>query len=155
MFGLIPLNKGQPLAINFNVNSENLFMKKALILTTLLAVSTVTVAKDGERHHGGFNGGNQYSQTQGFFDESTAVKTVAEALKASDDTPAILEGQILKQVGKSEFIFKDSTGEIQIDVSRRAWNGQTISPQDTIQIRGKVDKEWNEIEVDVKQIIRK
>ena len=130
-------------------------MKKALILTTLLAVSTVTVAKDGERHHGGFNDGTQRSQTQGFFDESAAVKTVAAALKASDDTPAIIEGKIIKQIDKDEFIFKDSTGEIVIDVSKRAWNGQTISPADTIQIRGKVDTEWNKTEIDVKQVIKK
>ncbi len=130
-------------------------MKKALILTTLLAVSTATVAKDGSRHYGGFNDGTQRSQTQGFFDESAAVKTVAAALKASDDTPAIIEGKIIKQIDNDEFIFKDSTGEIVIDVSKRAWNGQTISPADTIQIRGSVDTEWNKTEIDVKQVIKK
>ncbi len=131
-------------------------MKKAIILTTLLAVSTVTMAKgDGDnRHHGGYHDGKGQIQ-QGFFDESLAVKTVADALKASDDTPALLEGQIVKQIDKDEFIFKDATGEIQIDVSKRAWNGQTITPQDTIQIRGKVDNEWNKTEINVKQITKK
>ena len=83
------------------------------------------------------------------------MKTVAAALKASDDTPVIIEGKIVKQIDKDEFIFRDSTGEIEIDVSKRAWNGQTISPADTIQIRGKVDTEWNKTEIDVKQIIKK
>ncbi|MDU6938784.1 MAG: NirD/YgiW/YdeI family stress tolerance protein, partial [Haemophilus parainfluenzae] len=45
--------------------------------------------------------------------------------------------------------------EIQIEVSKKAWNGETIAPQDNIQIIGKVDKEWNKTEVDVKQIIKK
>lgn len=130
-------------------------MKKALILATLLTVSTVTMAKYGGHHQGGFNDGTQRSQTQGFFDESNAAKTVAAALKASDDTPVIIEGKIVKQIDKDEFIFRDSTGEIEIDVSKRAWNGQTISPADTIQIRGKVDTEWNKTEIDVKQIIKK
>lgn len=131
-------------------------MKKAIILTTLLAVSTVTMAKgDGDdRHRGGYHDGKGRTQ-QGFFDESLAVKTVADALKASDNTPALLEGQIVKQLDKDEFTFKDATGEIQIDVSKRAWKGQTITPQDTIQIRGKVDSEWGKTEVDVKQITKK
>ena len=131
-------------------------MKKAIILTTLLAVSTVSMAKgDGDdRHRGGYHDGKAQVQ-QGQFDESAAVKTVADALKANDDTPVILEGQIVKQLDSDEFTFKDATGEIQIDVSKRAWNGQTITPQDTIQIRGKVDNEWNKTEVDVKQITKK
>ena len=131
-------------------------MKKAIILTTLLAVSTVTMAKgDGDdRHRGGYHDGKAKTQ-QGFFDESLAVKTVADALKASDDTPALLEGQIVKQLDKDEFTFKDATGEITIDVSKRAWQGQNITPQDTIQIRGKVDSEWGKTEVDVKQITKK
>ena len=132
-------------------------MKKAIILTTLLAVSTVSMAKgDGDdRHRGGYHDGKAQMQQQGFFDESAAVKTVADALKANDDTPVILEGQIVKQLDNDEFTFKDATGEIQIDVSKRAWNGQTITPQDTIQIRGKVDKEWGNAEVDVKQVTKK
>lgn len=133
-------------------------MKKAIILTTLLAVSTVTMAKgDGDdRHRGGFYDGKApMNQPQGFFDESTAVKTVAGALKAADDTPALLEGQIVKQIDKDEFIFKDATGEMEIDVSKRAWNGLNVTPQDTIQIRGKVDNDWNKVQVDVKQITKK
>ena len=132
-------------------------MKKAIILTTLLAVSTVSMAKgdSDDRHRGGYHEGKAQMQQQGFFDESAAVKTVADALKASDDTLVILEGQIVKQLDSDEFTFKDATGEIQIDVSKRAWAGQTITPQDTIQIRGKVDKEWGNTEVDVKQVTKK
>ncbi|MEE3696945.1 NirD/YgiW/YdeI family stress tolerance protein [Glaesserella parasuis] len=129
-------------------------MKKAIILTTLLAVSTVSMAKgDGDRDR--HDGKARTHQSQGFFDESLAVKSVADALKATDDTPVLLEGQIVKQIDKDEFIFKDKTGEIEIDVSKRAWNGLNIGPQDTIQIRGKVDKDWNKVQVDVKQITKK
>ncbi|MGX2973506.1 YgiW/YdeI family stress tolerance OB fold protein [Ursidibacter arcticus] len=127
-------------------------MKKAIIFTTLLTVSTITMAK------GGFHDGHHKEKMpmqQGFFDENVAVKSVADAIKAVDDTSAVLVGSIVKQIDKNEFIFKDSTGEIQIDVSKRAWNGQTITPQDTIEIRGKVDKDWTQAEIDVKQIIKK
>ena len=67
----------------------------------------------------------------------------------------MIEGNIVKQLDDDEFLFKDSTGEIKIEVSKKAWNGQDIKPEDTIQIRGKVDNEWNKTEIDVKQIIKK
>ena len=127
-------------------------MKKAIIFTTLLTVSTITMAK------GGFHDGHHKEKApmqQGFFDKNSAVKSVADAINAVDNTPVVLVGSIVKQVDKNEFIFKDSTGEIQIDVSKRAWNGQTITPQDTIEILGKVDKEWAQAEIDVKQVIKK
>ncbi|WP_038927877.1 NirD/YgiW/YdeI family stress tolerance protein, partial [Yersinia pestis] len=34
------------------------------------------------------------------------------------------------------------------------WRGQTITPQDKVQIEGKVDKDWNSVEIDVKNITK-
>lgn len=130
-------------------------MKKLLTVATI-ALSSISVY--GTAVAQGFNDGSntQTFQQQGFVDESAIVKTVAEALNAADKTPVRLDGQIVKQVGKKDFIFKDANGqEIQIEVSKKAWNGATIGPQDNIQIFGKVDKEWNKTEVDVKQVIKK
>lgn len=130
-------------------------MKKLFAIATL-ALSSIAVSSVASAE--GFNGGAnaQSYQQQGFVDESVIVKTVADALKANDDTPVRLDGQIVKQVGKKDFIFKDASGqEIQIEVSKKAWNGTTISPQDNIQIIGKVDKEWNKTEIEVKQVIKK
>lgn len=128
-------------------------MKKIIALASILALSSVAVAK------GGFQDGSNPTQKpttqQGFYDESLVVKTVKDALAANDDTPVTLEGYIVKQIDKDEFIFKDTTGEIQIDVNKRAWKGQTITPQDKIEIRGKVDKEWSQIEVDVKEVFKR
>lgn len=130
-------------------------MKKVMLVTSLLALSTAAFAKGGF-HDGKHPQGGQGEYTQqGFVDESAMVKSVSEALKASDKTPVLLVGTIVKQIDNDEFIFKDSTGEIQIDVKKRAWNGQTITPQDTIEIRGKVDKEWSKTEVDVYSVTKK
>lgn len=128
-------------------------MKKVIALTTLLVLSSAAIAQ------GGFQDSNnprpqKNTAQQGFFDENSAVKTVKEALDAKDNTFVILEGNIVNQIDDDEFMFRDVSGEVKIDVSKRAWNGQTISPQDKIQIRGKVDKEWNKTEIDVKQIIK-
>lgn len=128
-------------------------MKKLLVLTSLLALSTVSMAKGGFQD-GNHHQGNQRTE-QGFVDESALVKSVKDALNAKDKAPVVLVGSIVKQIDDDEFLFKDSTGEIEIDVSKRAWAGQTITPQDIIEIRGKVDKEWNKTEIDVKKITKK
>ena len=140
---------------------------KAMILSSLLAVSTVSMAQ------GGFPNGGQEQPPQGrpemckemhrmnkpaggYFDESLAVKTAADAQKASDNTPVLIVGSIVKQIDRNEFIFKDTAGtEVQIKVGKHAWDGQTILPTDKIELRGKVDKEWNKTEIKVKQITKK
>lgn len=125
-------------------------MKKLLTVTTI-ALSSIVVY--GTALAQGFNNG---ASQQGFVDENAIVKTVSDARKANDDTPVRLEGKIVKQLGKKDFIFKDNSGqEIQIEIDKKAWNGVTVNPQDQIQIIGKVDKEWNNTEIDVKQVIKK
>ena len=127
-------------------------MKKLL---TVAAITLSSVAVYNTAMAQGFNDGKNQVTQQGFVDESVIVKTVADALNANDNTPVRLDGQIVKQIGKKDFLFKDASGkEIQIEVSKKAWNGQTIAPQDNIQIIGKVDKEWNKTDIDVKQIIK-
>ena len=127
---------------------------KKLLTVAAIALSSVAVYNTAIAQ--GFNDGNNQVTQQGFVDESVIVKTVADALNANDNTPVRLDGQIVKQIGKKDFLFKDASGkEIQIEVNKKAWNGETIAPQDNIQIIGKVDKEWNKTEVDVKQIIKK
>ena len=110
-------------------------MKKLLSLAALLAVSSTAVA--------GFNGGNQ--QMGGFSGGSAGqATTVAQALKAShDDMPIQLTGKIISQISGDKFIFQDKTGQItiEIDDDHDVWQGQNVSPNDTITIFGKVDKE--------------
>ncbi|OOF61598.1 YgiW/YdeI family stress tolerance OB fold protein [Rodentibacter pneumotropicus] len=128
-------------------------MKKLLTVTTI-ALSSIAVC--GTALAQGFNNGSASQVQQGFVNENAVVKTVSDALKANDDTPVRLEGQIVKQLGKKDFIFKDGSGqEIQIEIDKKVWNGITVNPQDQIQIIGKVDKEWNNTEIDVKQVIKK
>ena len=115
---------------------------KKLLTVAAIALSSVAVYNTAIAQ--GFNDGHKHNLQQGFVDESVIVKTVDDALNANDDTPVRLDGQIVKQIGKKDFLFKDASGkEIQIEVSKKAWNGETIAPQDNIQIIGKVDKEWN------------
>lgn len=122
-------------------------MKKAIALTALLTLSTAAFAgfNDHADQKGGFQDNGQYQ-----------VNTVAQALKAKDDTPVTLTGNIVKRANDhDEFIFRDKTGEILIEVDDNAWNGQNVDSNDTITIEGKVDTNRHKpSEVDVYRITK-
>ncbi|EFC1482020.1 YgiW/YdeI family stress tolerance OB fold protein [Escherichia coli] len=125
-------------------------MKKtliALIFTGLsfgvFAQQSGFVSSDGQQSYspGGFSGPT-----------SSAVTSVAEAKKQWDDAWVVLEGNIIRQVGHELYEFRDSSGTIYVDIDNKYWMGQIVSPGDKVHIEGEVDKDWNSVEIDVKNI---
>lgn len=113
---------------------------KTLVLTLLLTLSTSAVA--------GFTGNT--TQNGGFISSQPATISVTQALKTPDNTMIALEGYILRQIGRDDYVFSDGTAEIKIEIDKHVWNGLTISPNDKIQIYGKLDNEiFEKAEVEV------
>lgn len=63
-----------------------------------------------------------------------------------------LRGKIVERISDDLYKFQDSSGTVNVDIDHKRWNGVTVTPQDTVEIRGEVDKDWNSVEIDVKQI---
>lgn len=81
--------------------------------------------------------------------------TAAKAKGLADDAPVALTGNIESQVAgkKDKFIFRDATGQIRVEIDKKVFAGRTVTPQDTVKISGKVDKDFGEdAEIDVKQL---
>lgn len=81
--------------------------------------------------------------------------TVAKAVTLGDDSPVVLTGNIVSQVvgSKDKFIFKDATGEVRVEIDRKVFADRTVTPQNTIRITGKVDKDLGkDVEIDVKAL---
>lgn len=81
--------------------------------------------------------------------------TVAKAMTLSDDSPVVLTGNIVMQVAGSndDYIFKDATGEIKVDIDRKVFRDRRVTPENTVRISGKIDKDFGkDIEVDVKSL---
>ncbi|MDA5495488.1 YgiW/YdeI family stress tolerance OB fold protein [Yersinia intermedia] len=120
--------------------------------TPLLAQSATNTAQ------GGFDGPattQTQPATQGGFSGPSVTNTTVDKVKTMrDDTRVTLQGNIVERLGHDTYTFRDSTGTITVDIDNKRWNGQTITPQDKIQIEGKVDKDWNSVEVDVKSITK-
>ena len=77
-------------------------------------------------------------------------KESAKSLR--DDTWVTLRGNIVERISDDLYVFKDASGTINVDIDHKRWNGVTVTPKDTVEIQGEVDKDWNSVEIDVKQI---
>lgn len=84
----------------------------------------------------------------------TRIQTVTvEQLKnLPDDTIVLLTGNIADSLGDSKYTFRDRTGEITVEIDRKAWGNLQVSETDTVEISGEVDVERGRIIVDVNTI---
>ncbi|HHG8772100.1 TPA: YgiW/YdeI family stress tolerance OB fold protein [Raoultella planticola] len=130
-------------------------MKKIAAMTAIVALISMPVLA---AEQGGFTGpgSTQTSQTAapkgGFIGPSGSVTTVENAKSLRDDTWVTLRGKIVQRVSDEVYKFQDATGTVNVDIDHKRWNGLTVTPQDTVEIQGEVDKDWNSVEIDVKQI---
>ncbi|CAH6991919.1 Protein YgiW [Vibrio chagasii] len=117
-------------------------MKKIVLVSALILSSTSAFAdQKTQNDKGGFTGPS-----------AVKVKTVEMALEAKDDTPVILTGHIVSSLGDEEYQFKDSTGEVVVEIDHRDWNGIEATPETKLVIQGEVDKEWKHTAIDVNTI---
>ncbi|ANI31305.1 hypothetical protein PL78_15925 [Yersinia entomophaga] len=135
-------------------------MKKFITAATFLALcSTPALAQTTTTPTtGGFEGPST-TQTQpatqgGFQGPSAAITTVDKVKSMRDDTRVTLQGYIEERLSHDNYTFRDNTGTITVDIDAKRWKGQTITPKDKVQIEGKVDKDWNSVEVDVRNITK-
>ncbi|EIY5148161.1 YgiW/YdeI family stress tolerance OB fold protein [Klebsiella variicola] len=130
-------------------------MKKIAAMTAIVALVSMPVLATEQ---GGFTGPSSTTQVSstaqagGFTGPSGAVTTVANAKSLRDDTWVTLRGKITERISDDLYKFQDASGVINVDIDHKRWNGVTVGPQDTVEIQGEVDKDWNSVEIDVKQI---
>ncbi len=89
-----------------------------------------------------------------YVNPNQSTMTVAEVLTMRDDTPVVLTGKIDNALGDEKYQFSDGTGSIVIEVDDDSWRNVQITPNDTVQIRGDVDKGWFSTEIDVDEVIK-
>ena len=130
-------------------------MKKIAAMTAIVALVSMPVLAAGQGGYTGHSATTPASSTTqggGFTGPSGAVTTVTNVKSLRDDTWVTLRGKITERVSDDLYKFQDATGVINVDIDHKRWNGVTVGPQDTVEIQGEVDKDWNSVEIDVKQI---
>ena len=128
-------------------------MKKFAAIAAIMMMTTAPVFAA----QGGFNGPSAtqtQTQTQagGFVDNNANLTTAAKVKDLKDDAWVKLRGNITQRLSDDRYTFRDETGTVNVEIDHKRWNGVTVGPQDTVEIQGEVDKDWNSVEIDVKQI---
>lgn len=124
-------------------------MKKTFAIAAIAALLTAPVFAANTQ--GGFTGPGT-TQGGGFTGPNGSVTTVEAAKSLRDDAWVTLRGNLIERVSEDVYKFKDSTGVMNVEIGHKRWNGMTVSPQDVVEIQGEVDKDWNSVEIDVKQM---
>ena len=136
-------------------------MKKLTLISTLV-LSTLTASAFANSQNGGFqdpNAPQTMNQVQqkgefkrGGYNSNQAPSKVSEVASMNDDQYVVLQGKIVKQVGKEDFLFRDASGEINVEIERKAWAGQEITPNNEVKLYGEVDKSWNKTDIEVHRV---
>lgn len=86
---------------------------------------------------GGFVGGNE------------TIVSVKQVKEMRDDVPVIVQGSIVQRMGDDKYLFEDKTGSITVEIDKKDWRGQTVSPSDTVKLYGEVDRGFLKTEIEV------
>ena len=113
-----------------------------LLIFSLLLFPSAAWAKD--RQYGGYTGPSDLK-----------ASTVAEVMKAGDDSPVIMVGHIEKHLGGERYQFKDDTGTITVEIDHQDWRGLTVGPEDIVELWGEVDRDLTNRKVDVDRIVKR
>ena len=69
-----------------------------------------------------------------------------------DDQPVVLEGYLVKKVGKEKYIFSDATGEIRVEIDQDKFRFP-VTEKTKVRLIGEIEKEFiKDVEIDVDRI---
>lgn len=128
-------------------------MKKIVVMIVIIVLVFMLVLVVGQ---GGFIGLFIIIiiQVGGFIGLSGVVIIVVNVKLLCDDIWVILCGKIVECIFDDLYKFQDVFGVINVDIDYKCWNGVIVGLQDIVEIQGEVDKDWNLVEIDVKQICK-
>jgi uncharacterized protein (TIGR00156 family) len=124
-------------------------MKNKTLLAGIIGI--MLVFGTGSVYAQGFTGPGAGTSTR-----QVQTVTVSQAKSLPDDSLVTLTGTIVQALRGEKYTFRDSTGDITIEIDRDLWSllGISVGVNDRVEIRGYVDVEGrNRIaEIDVKYI---
>jgi uncharacterized protein (TIGR00156 family) len=80
---------------------------------------------------------------------ASTTTTIQSIENMRDDEHVTLEGYIVKKIRSEHYMFKNETGEIQIEIDDEDFRGLKVTPETKVRIRGEVDKHSNYSAIDV------
>lgn len=74
------------------------------------------------------------------------ISTVANVLTRDNTAQAALQGNITYALGNDRYLFRDHSGEIIIEITQDRWQGMFVSPADSIEISGGLNRTGNNLQ---------
>ena len=68
------------------------------------------------------------------------TSTVEQARKARVDTYVTVTGNIVAHLREDYFTFRDSTGEIRVEIEPEVWRNREVGPDTTVRLLAEVDR---------------
>ena len=85
-----------------------------------------------------------YAQFEGSAATNNSAITVKQALDLGDNAKVALKGRIVSSLGDEKYTFTDGTAEVIIEIDDEDWGGRKVTPENTVEIYGELDKEMFE-----------
>lgn len=130
------------------------FSSLFIALALVLAFSLNAEARPDSGFTGPGTTAGSTMQQGGFSGPGPALSSVQNAKSMADDSWVTLKGHILQYNGDKRYTFQDATGSIQVKIGHKAWRGLNVGPNDLVELHGEVDKDWNDLHIDVKQVLK-
>jgi len=88
-----------------------------------------------------------------FVSDSTSVQTIAAVKQMKDNSWFTMEGNIVKQIREEKYLFRDQSGEVEVEIDKDKWKGRKVDPSIKVRISGEVEKDFlSAMEIEVKRI---
>jgi uncharacterized protein (TIGR00156 family) len=81
-----------------------------------------------------------------------SLSTVASINNIQNDDKVTLEGYIVKEIRSEHYIFKDATGEIEVEIDDEDFRGIKVTPETKVRLVGEVDKDRTSTTIDVDSV---
>ena len=89
---------------------------------------------------------------RGGFTGPMTIVTAEQAKALQDDAKVTLRGNIESHLGGKNYVFKDASGTVPVEIKAKHWDGQSVSPQDAVQIDGEIERKRDAVKVEVKSL---
>ena len=89
-----------------------------------------------------------------FIQEGPTIMDIIDVKDLADDTPVVIQGNIIQKIDKDKYLFRDNTDEIIVEINDKAWNKVDVRTEDTVQLVGETDKDFSETKIEVDQVIK-
>jgi len=117
---------------------------------------------DSEHHSKRNAQSEKYVQSEEYFQGNPQT---SEAIRVGDirslphNSRITLQGNLIQQLKKDYFLFRDESGEIAVEIEREVWTKSSLRysdlrPTDRLIMTGKLEREKNKVEIEIKMICK-